>query len=165
MTLTTRITGGIAALLLAAIPAFAADITVSDAYVRSSTPTSVTGAAFLTLMNTGSEDDRLIAATSDRATRVELHTHKQDANGVMRMMEVEEGFPVPAGGMHMLKRGGDHIMFMGLNAPLEQDTEIPVTLTFEKAGEIVVMIPVDQTRKADHGAMSHGTMNHSGATD
>ena len=160
MTLTTRITGGIAALLLAAAPVFAADITVSDAYVRSSTPTSVTGAAFLTLMNAGTEDDRLIAVTSGAADRVELHTPSEDANGVMRMREVEEGFPVPAGGMHMLKRGGDHIMFMGLTAPLEQDSEIAVTLTFEKAGEIEVMIPVDQTRKA-----THGTMNHSGTTD
>ena len=139
-----------AAVTLFAAPAFA-EIMVKDAYVRSSTPSSVTGAAFMVLMNDGTEDDRLIAATSDVAGRVELHTHIQDANGVMRMTEIEGGIPVPAGSMHMLQRGGDHVMFMGLSAPLEQGSEIAVTLTFEKAGEMQVMIPVDHERKPDHG--------------
>jgi copper(I)-binding protein len=143
-----------AAVTLFAAPAFA-EIMVKDAYVRSSTPSSVTGAAFMVLMNDGTEDDRLIAATSDVAGRVELHTHIQDANGVMRMTEIEGGIPVPAGSMHMLQRGGDHVMFMGLSAPLEQGSEIAVTLTFEKAGEMQVMIPVDHERKPDHGAMTH----------
>jgi copper(I)-binding protein len=143
-----------AAVTLFAAPAFA-EIMVKDAYVRSSTPSSVTGAAFMVLMNDGTEDDRLIAASSDVAGRVELHTHIQDANGVMRMTEIEGGIPVLAGGMHMLQRGGDHVMFMGLSAPLEQGSEIAVTLTFEKAGEMQVMIPVDHERKPDHGAMTH----------
>ncbi|APE42412.1 copper-binding protein [Sulfitobacter alexandrii] len=152
--MTRFLTAAVAATLLAA-PALA-DITVKDAYVRSSTPTSVTGAAFMTLMNDGPEDDRLLAASSDVAERVELHTHTQDANGVMRMSEIEGGIAVPAGGKHQLARGGDHVMFMGLTGPLEQDSEIAVILTFEKAGEMQVMIPVDHDRKPDHGAMSHG---------
>ncbi|MFC6758865.1 hypothetical protein ACFQFQ_04025 [Sulfitobacter porphyrae] len=44
---------------------------------------------------------------------------------------------------------------MGLTGPLEQGSEIAVTLTFEKAGEMQVMIPVDHERKPDHGAMKH----------
>lgn len=147
------------AVMLFTAPAFAGDIMVKDAYVRSSTPNSVTGAAFMMLMNKGDTDDRLIAASSDVAARVELHTHIADENGVMKMREVEDGFALPAGGMHMLERGGDHVMFMGLSEPLVQDEKISVTLTFEKAGEVVVDIPVDQTRKAKHGAMKH---NHDG---
>ncbi len=155
MTIKRIFVAGTAALMLAAAPLFAGDIMVKDAYVRSSTPSSVTGAAFLMLMNKSDADDRLIAASSDVAGRVELHTHKEDANGVMKMMEVKEGFPIPAGGMHALKRGGDHIMFMGLKEPLEQGAEITVTLTFEKAGVMDVKIPVDHERKPDHGAMDH----------
>ena len=123
--------------------------------MRSSTPSSKTGAAFLMLMNHGDADDRLIAAETEVANRVELHTHKEDDNGVMKMMEVEEGFVVPAGGMHHLKRGGDHIMLMGLTRPLEQGEEIAVTLTFEQAGEVEVIIPVDRERKPDHGGAGH----------
>lgn len=156
--MTRFLTVAIAAALLAA-PAYA-EIMVKDAYLRSSTPTSASGAAFMTLMNDGAEDDRLIAVSSDVAGKVELHTHSEDENGVMRMSEIEEGIPVPAGGMHMLARGGDHVMFMGLTGPLEQGSEVPVTLTFEKAGEMQVMIPVDHDRKPDHGAMDHGAMKH-----
>lgn len=157
----TRIfTAAVAATLLLSTTALA-DIMVKDAYVRSSTPSSPTGAAFMMLMNEGDKDDRLVAASSDVAGRVELHTHTEDADGVMRMGEVEGGIPVPAGEMVMLKRGGLHVMFMGLNGPLEQGSEIDVTLTFEKAGDMQVKIPVDHERKPDHGAMDHSTMEHS----
>lgn len=157
----TRIfTAAFAASLLLSTAALA-EITVQDAYVRSSTPSSPTGAAFMGLMNSGAEDDRLVAASSDVAGRVELHTHTEDANGVMRMGEVEGGIPVPASKTVMLKRGGLHVMFMGLTAPLVQDSEIDVTLTFEKAGVVQVKIPVDHERKPDHGAMDHSNMDHS----
>ncbi|TDE39545.1 copper chaperone PCu(A)C [Antarcticimicrobium sediminis] len=140
-----------AAALSFALPAFAGDIMVQDPYVRTSTMMSKSGAAFMTLMNHGSEDDRLVSASSDVAQRVELHTHKEDANGVMQMLEVKEGFPVPAGGMHALARGGDHVMFMGLNRQLAQGDIVTLTLTFEKAGDMTVEVPVDLDRKPMNG--------------
>jgi copper(I)-binding protein len=142
-------------------PLFADGIMIKDAYVRSSTPSAPTGAAFMMLMNHSDQDDRLIAATSEVAKRVELHTHTEDANGVMKMGQIEGGIEIPAGGMHMMKRGGDHVMFMGLSAPLEQGSEITVTLTFEKAGEVEVRIPVDHTRKPTHGGGDHSGHSHS----
>ena len=123
---------------------------IKDAYVRSATPSSSTGAAFMMLMNQTNTDDRLIAVTSDVAGRIELHTHTEDANGVMRMGQIEGGIAIAAGGMHVLKRGGDHVMFMGLTAPLEQGSEINVMLTFERAGDVAVKMPVDHTRRPDH---------------
>lgn len=147
-----------AAAFVLSAPALAGDmapIMVEDAYARSSTAMSTSGAAFMVLMNHGQDDDRLVgAAAVDVAARVELHTHVQDAAGVMKMVEVKEGFVVPAGGMHALQRGGDHVMFMGLKRPLEQGQIISVTLSFEKAGDIVVDIPVDLERKPMQG-MSH----------
>lgn len=137
-----------------------AEIMVKDAYVRSSTPNSKTGAAFMMLMNRSDADDRLISASSDISKRVELHTHIEDENGVMKMTELEDGMAIPAGGMHHMKRGGDHVMFMGLNESLVQGEEITVTLTFEKAGDVEVTIPVDNERKPDHGSMDHGSMDH-----
>ncbi|MDD9729819.1 copper chaperone PCu(A)C [Mameliella sp. AT18] len=155
MTLKTLFAGACA--LALATPAFA-EIVVKDPYARSSGPLAKAGAAFMMIENTGAEDDRLIAAKSDIAVRVELHTHKDMGEGVMRMMEVEEGFPVPAGGAHMLQRGGDHVMFMGLKGPMEQGQTVTVTLTFEKAGDMVVEIPVDLERQPKQG-MGHG-MGH-----
>ena len=133
---------------------------VDDAYARSSGAHAKAGAAFMMIVNHGAEDDRLVAVSSDAAQRVELHTHLADGNGVMRMIKVEDGIAVPAGGAAMLKRGGDHVMFMGLNQPFVEGETIPVTLVFEKAGEMTVEIPVDLTRGADghggHGQGSHG---------
>lgn len=140
-----------------AVPAFAGSIMINDAYARSSSASAKSGAAFMTIMNTGSEADRLISATSDIARKVETHTHIEAENGVMQMREVEGGFVIPAGESHHLARGGDHLMFMGLNGPMVQDQKVTVTLTFEKAGEMVVEIPVDLKRKPmmkmDHSKM------------
>ncbi|MEC8629985.1 MAG: copper chaperone PCu(A)C [Pseudomonadota bacterium] len=135
--------------------AWAEGIVVEDAYARASTPTAKSGAAFMVLMNSSDQDDRLVAAKSDVAARVELHTHREIADGVMKMMEVEEGFAIPAGGTHMLARGGDHVMFMGLNEPFADGDTVAVTLVFEHAGEVAVEIPVDLNRKPEHGG-GHG---------
>ncbi|MCP5071799.1 MAG: copper chaperone PCu(A)C [Rhodobacteraceae bacterium] len=122
-------------------------ISVEDAYVRSSGASAMTGAGFMTIVNHGDENDRLIAVSTVVAKMAELHTHIEDANGMMMMRPVEGGFEVPAGGEHHLKRGGDHVMLMGLTTPLEQGDLVTIVLTFEKAGEVTVVVPVDQNRK------------------
>ena len=137
-----------------ALPAFAADIMVQDPYARSSAMMATSGAAFMQIMNHGESDDRLIGAASPVAEMVQLHTHKEDENGVMRMLHVEEGFPVAAGETLMLARGGNHVMFMGITEPFEQGDTIPLTLTFEKAGDITLEVPVDLERQPMHG-MKH----------
>lgn len=148
MTLKTLLVGAWA--LALAMPAFA-EIVITDPYARSSGPSAKSGAAFMVIENTGTEDDRLISAQSEIAVRVELHTHKDMGESIMRMIRVEEGFAVPAGDQHVLMRGGDHVMFMGLTAPMAQGDVVTVTLIFEKAGEVVVEIPVDLNRKQMHG--------------
>lgn len=132
--------------------AHADGIEVRDAYARSASPVARTGAVFMLLENATGTDDRLIGAQAQVAERLELHTHISNAQGVMRMVEIEDGIPVPAGGTATLARGGDHVMLMGLTGPLEQGATFPLTLTFERAGEITVEVPVDSERMpAGHG--------------
>ena len=133
-----------------AAPAWA-EIIIQDAYARSASPMARSGAAFMILHNDGDTDDRLIAAASGIAKRVELHTHKDLGDGVMKMMKVEDGFVIPAGGSHTLARGGDHVMLMGLSAPMAEGGSITVTLRFERAGEMTVEIPVDLMRRPGGG--------------
>jgi copper(I)-binding protein len=141
--------------------AFAADITIVDPYMRVSGAMATSGAAFMVIENHGAED-RLIDVRSSLAEKVELHTHLQDANGVMKMLHVEEGFPIAAGENHALQRGGEHVMFLGLNAVPKQGDMVELTLTFEKAGDIVVEVPVDNERAPEMGeAMDHSKMDHS----
>jgi hypothetical protein len=170
MTFKTIIAASAAAFLALAQGAMAdSAITVSDPYLRASGAMASSGAAFMVIGNQGPEDDRLIAAASDIAERVELQTHQSDANGVMKMLHVQEGFPIAAGKVHILTRGGDHVMFLGLKRPVAQGDVVTVTLTFEKAGDVVIEVPVDMERKPDHageghGALGHGTMGHGAAT-
>jgi copper(I)-binding protein len=146
---------------LFALPALAGGtIAIEDPYARAAGAGAMAGAAFMTIVNSGAEDDRLVAAASDASERVELHTHLIDANGVARMVEVEDGFAIPAGSAHALERGGDHVMFMGLRQPFVDGETVTVTLTFEKAGDITVEIPVDLTRQPGQGGMGHGHGGH-----
>ena len=77
-----------------------------------------------------------------------MHTHSQNADGVMTMPAVPEGFPITAGGELVLERGGDHVMLMGLTRALKDGDMINLTLTFEHAGDVVVDVPVDNDHKA-----------------
>lgn len=144
-----------ATLFLASVPALANDgLTIRDAHARAASAAARSGAAFMVIENHQDIDDRLIEVRSDVAERVELHTHLQDAQGVMRMIEVKDGFPIPAGGEHALARGGDHVMFLGLTRPLNDGDMVAVTLVFETSGELVVEIPVNNSRM-DMGGHGH----------
>ncbi len=136
----------LAASLLAAGPALA-EIIVLDAYARSAGPLARTGAAYMVLRNDGAADDRLIGVTTEAAARAALHAHRETGDGVMRMIDVEDGLLIPAGGSHALDRGGDHVMLMGLSATWRDGDTVTLVLEFEQAGEITVDIPVDQTRQ------------------
>jgi copper(I)-binding protein len=150
---------------LAALPSLAAaQMQVGDPYARAASPMAVSGAAFMAVPNPTDTDDRIVAATSDIAERVELHTHIQNSDGVMQMVELEDGIPLPAGETVLLERGGLHVMFLGLRQPLNQGDEITVTLEFETAEPLTVTIPVDLQRMPAHGGgMQHGHgHNHGG---
>ena len=137
---------GLLTALSLGLAAVAQDISVQDAYAISTGVNAQTGAAFMAIVNHGAVDDALVDVRSVAARLVELHSHTMASNGVMSMGKVTAPVPLPAGGTILLERGGYHIMFMGLTAPFEQGQIIPVTLVFERAGEIVVEIPVDLAR-------------------
>jgi len=98
------------------------------------------GAGFVTIRNTGSEADTLVAASTPGAGRVELHTSLREGD-VMRMRPVAN-IPVPAGGSVALAPGGLHMMLMGLTRPLAVGQVVPVTLRFERAGQVTVNMAV-----------------------
>jgi Uncharacterized protein conserved in bacteria len=126
--------------LLPVVAAFAADVTVTQPWARSTPAPGGAGAAFMTISNAGATADKLVKATSPVAGAAELHTHLMDG-GVMRMRAVP-AIEIPAGGSASLAPGGLHVMLINLNAPLTEGTSFPLSLTFEKAGEVTVTVPV-----------------------
>jgi periplasmic copper chaperone A len=106
---------------------------IHDAYARVQGGAGGSGAVFFMVHNNTETDDRLIGAKTDVAERAELHTHAEDANGMMTMGEIEGGIPLAAGDFIELARGGDHVMLMGLTGALTDGDTITLTLTFEVA--------------------------------
>lgn len=116
------------------------------------------GAAYMTLRNTGREADRLVSASTPIARTVELHTHVRDGD-VMRMRPVRD-IAVPAGETVRLRPGGLHVMLIDLTRPLNAGETIPLTLRFEKAGEVTIAVPVRPAGAAGPGQQGHGGHRH-----
>ena len=117
--------------------ALAADIALGSLQFRATVGAIPSSAGYLKIQNNGTDDDWLIAATSDLARKTELHSMTMD-NGVMRMRRVDSGIKVPAGGMVTLAPGGYHIMLIGLKNPLTAGQAFNVTLEFRHAGRMTI---------------------------
>ncbi len=114
----------------AAPQAVAADtLAVRDAWARAPAVPGRNGAAFLTLVNTGAREIRLVRAESPAAARVELH-RSVTADGVMKMVP-QAAIPVPAGGTTVLEPGGLHLMLIHADARVKSGARIDLTLHFE----------------------------------
>lgn len=148
-----------AALLVLGGPSFAADVEVIGPFMRAAPVVGGNAAAFLTVTNHGAAD-RLLGAEAAISKSVELHTHIKDGE-VFKMRKVE-AIPVPSHGAAELKPGGDHIMFMGLNEAMKEGTKVPVTLIFEKAGKVVVEVPVQGAGAMGPVGTMPGGMMHGG---
>ncbi|MEN2427405.1 copper chaperone PCu(A)C [Chromobacterium vaccinii] len=116
-------------------------IHIGHPWSRAMPATSQTGGVYLSLENQGKAEDKLVSASTPRADRAELHTHVND-NGVMRMRKVEGGVAIAPGQTVKFAPGSYHIMLMGLKQPLKAGDRFPLTLGFEKAGQVEVQVVV-----------------------
>jgi copper(I)-binding protein len=113
-------------------------VSFSDAYAYQTAPNQSNGAVFMSVQNNMEAALEIVAATSDVAQMVELHTHSMDG-GNMSMYPVDF-FTIPAQGQPALKPTGDHIMLMMLNAPLEPKATFEVQVTLSNGD--VLSVPV-----------------------
>jgi periplasmic copper chaperone A len=112
-------------LALLAAPA-AAQVTITDAWVRGTVPGQKGTGAFMQL--TSAADTTLVGVASPAAKVAQIHEMAQEGN-VMRMRAVDK-LALQAGKAIELKPGGYHVMLMDLVQPLREGESIPVTLTF-----------------------------------
>jgi periplasmic copper chaperone A len=117
----------------------AGTIAVEHAWARASPKGAPNGVAYVTIVNKGSEGDRLIGASSPVAANIQIHEEKTE-NGVSRMRQLD-GIDLAPGSTVTLKPSGTHLM-LALKQPLKKGTTFPLTLTFEKAGSIEVSVAV-----------------------
>lgn len=132
-------------------------LAITGAWSRATPPGTTVGAAYLVIDNRGKRSDRLLSVSSPRAARVEVHATVHDGD-TMRMKRVDP-LHVGAGERLELQPGGMHLMLMGLDAPLREGEQVPLTLRFEVAGEVRVQArvyaPGDATAGEDHSHHQH----------
>ncbi len=109
----------------------AAQVTVTDPWVRGTVPSQMSTGAFMTI--TAATPARLLGATSPVAGVVELHEMSVD-NNVMRMRAVDV-LDLPAGRRVELRPGGYHVMLIDLDRQLKPGETVPVTLLIEQDGK------------------------------
>ena len=151
---------GVAMLTAATSVAFAQNsatpaLVVEQPYAFATPTGAQTGAAYMTIDNKAASADRLTGASSDIADKLQIY-EMAVVSGVMDMRELAAGFPIPARGKVELKPGSFHVMLIGLKKPLTSGQTFPLTLTFEKAGNISVTVPVKAMgamQDSDHGGM------------
>jgi hypothetical protein len=130
-------------------------VVIDDPWARATPGRSGNGAAYFKVTNHGKAADRVVAAVSPVARRAELHAHIKEG-GVMRMRKVA-GVDLAPGASAVFEPGGYHVMLMGLKEPLKQGARFPLTLRFEKAGDIDVTVTVGAIgAMGPHGAHPGG---------
>ena len=132
-------------------PTATAAVSATDAWCRPSPNGAKAGGCYVTL--TAATDDRLTGGSTPQAGLLQVHEMKTE-NGMMKMAELTEGLPLPAGQAVALAPGGNHLMLIGLTAPLVAGETVPLTLQFASAPAITVQAQVRQPAMAgmDHAA-------------
>lgn len=120
----------------------AGDLVISVPFTRATPPGASVAGGYFTVVNKGSAPERLVGLTADISPRAEVHEMKMD-KGMMTMRPVEGGLAIPPGGKLELKPGGYHVMFMGITRQLKAGETVKMVLTFEKAGQVAVEVPVE----------------------
>jgi len=122
----------IAAALLFATPAMAAQVQISDGWFRA-LPAPTPSGGYFTLKNTGTTAITLTGASSPACGMLMMH---QSMNmGGMSHMEDVANVPVAAGGSVAFAPGGYHLMCMDPTAAMKPGATVSVTLTFADKSE------------------------------
>lgn len=143
----------VAAALLASaasLPAWAANVSVTDAWARATMPGQKVSGAYMQIRSDA--DARLVGASSPAVPRVEVHEMKMDGD-VMRMREVK-AIDLPKGKTVSLEPGGYHIMLMNLAKPIAAGEIIPLVLTVESGGKQQTIEVKAEARAPMGGGMS-----------
>ena len=125
---------------LAALPALAGELSVTNAWSRATPPGVTVGVAYLTLENDTGKPDRLLKISSPVAAKLQVH-RTEVLDGIARMREVAV-LHVDAGQVLEFAPNGMHVMLTGLKQPLVEGKTFEIEMLFELAGPRKVKVPV-----------------------
>lgn len=116
------------------------DVAIIDPWVRASEYSAAVGGMtgmFMEIENNSGETITLVGAQTEAAAMVEIHQTAM-VDGEMVMQKIEGGLEIPAGQTAVLEMGGNHVMLMGLNAPIVAGDKVSITLDFEGTDDVTL---------------------------
>lgn len=120
-----------------------ARIEVQDAWARSLPKVATSSEFYMVIRNRGARPDRLVALRCSACGMTELYQSYMSPQGAMGMRPVgHEGIEVPPGGHVELKPGGLHVMCTDRKGTFARGVQVPLTLRFERAGEIHMQVTI-----------------------
>ncbi len=131
------------------------DLVIDHPWARPTHSAVVPAAVYFEIVNKGAENDRLLSASTERAKHVELHKTEISDEGVARMSMLKEGIVATANEKTSMETGAYHVMLIGLDARLQAGEKFPMTLTFEKSGDIEVIINVEDRQSKAKDRVDH----------
>ena len=118
------------------------DLQVRHPWARATPPGASVAVTYMEIRNNGRQPERLLSAYTEMAKRVELHvTEHAEEVAKMRQLRI---FEVPARERLALEPNGAHLMLIDIVRPLRKGERFPLTLRFEKAGELQVEVEVQE---------------------
>jgi copper(I)-binding protein len=126
---------------------------IKTPWARATPDRAENGAAYLTIVSPTT--DRLTAASSPVAKKVELHTMLMEG-GVMKMRPLA-AVDIPAGQAVTLSPGGTYIMLLDLTRPLREGQSFPLTLSFDHAGPRQVTVAIENLVAMGPGGQATGS--------
>ena len=147
-------------------PVHAADykvgsIQISQPWARATPKGASSGAAYMTVSNSGAAAQRLSCVSSDAAAECQIHEMTMDG-GVMKMRPLQGGLEVKPGESVTLKPGGFHVMLVGLKQPLQPGQSLDATFKVEGGDAVKVQFPIAAIGAPAPGATQGGPMNMQG---
>ena len=154
-----RFAAVVAAAALAPVATLAHDYALKSLRIehptaRPTPPGARTGGVYFTIRNDGRAADRLTHVASPAARAAELHSMQTKGN--MMKMRAVDAVDVPAGSSVTFAPGdGYHVMLLDIRHSLSAGDEVPLTLTFEKSGQVDIVAHVEAPAASGGGAHRH----------
>ncbi|RON10531.1 copper resistance protein CopZ [Pseudomonas brassicacearum] len=122
----------------------AGELEIAHPWSQELPPNAPTVAAYFVIHNNGKTADRLLGVASPISGKAELHEHVKQ-NDLMKMQQVPS-VEIPAGGDITFAPMAYHVMLLELKdrSLLHDGKRFPLTLHFEKSGDVTVEVAVQK---------------------
>ena len=131
------------------------ELEITNPWSQELPPNAPTVAAYFVIHNSGKSADRLLSVDSPISGEAQLHEHVMQGD-LMKMQQVPS-VDVAAGGNVTFAPMAYHVMLVNLKdrSLLSDGKRFPLTLHFEKAGDVTVEVAVQKKPPEDMQMHAH----------